>query len=60
MPSYDTLRHSAGGGSAGIKFWERLVMFGGTTLYAVATVYIFDAIVAARRGSKSLSTANAE
>ena len=51
---------SAGGGSAGIKFWDRLVMFGGTTLYAVSTVYIFDAIVAARRGGKSPSTAKAE
>jgi hypothetical protein len=40
---------SAGGGSAGMKFWERLVMFGGTTIYAVGTVYIFDAFTASRR-----------
>lgn len=39
----------AGGGPAGIKFWERLVMFGGTTVYAVGTVYIFDAFTASRR-----------
>jgi hypothetical protein len=40
---------SAGGGSAGLKFWDRLVMFGGTTIYAVGTVYIFDAFTASRR-----------
>ena len=51
---------SAGGGSAGIKFWDRLVMFGGTTLYAVVTVDVFDAIVASRRRRKSPSTAKAE
>ena len=34
---------SAGGGAAGIKFWERLVMFGGTALYAVIAVYVVDA-----------------
>lgn len=34
---------STGGGSAGIKFWERLVMFGGTALYAVIAVYVVDA-----------------
>jgi hypothetical protein len=38
----------AGGGAAGMKFWERLVMFGGTTLYAVGTVYIFDAFTSGR------------
>ena len=39
----------AGGGPAGMKFWQRLLMFGGTTIYAVGTVYIFDAFTAARR-----------
>jgi hypothetical protein len=39
---------SAGGGAAGMKFWERLVMFGGTTVYAVGTVYIFDAFTASQ------------
>lgn len=34
---------SSGDGSAGIKFWQRLVMFGGTTLYAVIAVYVVDA-----------------
>jgi hypothetical protein len=34
---------SAGGAAAGIKFWERLVMFGLTTLYAVVAVHVFDA-----------------
>ena len=42
---------SAAGGPAGMKFWERLVMFAGTTIYAVGTVYIFDAFTAARRKS---------
>jgi len=40
---------SAAGGPAGLKFWDRLVMFGGTTLYAVGTVYVFDAFTSARR-----------
>jgi len=40
---------SAGGGSAGLKFWDRLLMFAGTTVYAVGTVYIFDAFTASRR-----------
>lgn len=39
---------SAAGGPAGLKFWDRLVMFGGTTLYAVGTVYIFDAFTQGR------------
>lgn len=39
----------AGGGPAGMKFWQRLLMFGGTTIYAVGTVYIFDAFTASRR-----------
>lgn len=34
---------SAGGGAAGIKFWQRLVMFGGATLYAIVAVYVVDA-----------------
>ncbi len=34
---------SASGAAAGVKFAERLVMFGGTTLYAVISVYVFDA-----------------
>lgn len=29
--------------TAGIKFWERLLMFGWTTLYGVAVVFVFDA-----------------
>jgi len=40
---------SAGGGPAGVKFWDRLLMFAGTTLYAVGTVYIFDAFSPAGR-----------
>lgn len=39
----------AGGGPAGMKFWQRLLMFAGTTVYAVGTVYIFDAFTASRR-----------
>ena len=34
---------SASGASADVKFWERLVMFGGTTLYAMLAVTVFDA-----------------
>ncbi len=40
---------SAGGSPAGIKFWDRIIMLGGTTIYALATVYIFDAFTAPRR-----------
>ncbi len=40
---------SAGGGPAGMKFWERIIMFGGTTIYALGTVYIFDAFTASRK-----------
>ena len=40
---------SAGGGPAGLKFWQRLVMFAGATVYAVGTVYVFDAFTASRR-----------
>ncbi len=40
---------SAGGGPAGIKFWDRIIMFGGTTIYALGTVYIFDAFTASRK-----------
>jgi hypothetical protein len=34
---------SNGGNAAGIKFWERLLMFGGTAVYAVIAVYVVDA-----------------
>jgi hypothetical protein len=34
---------SASGAAAGVKFFERLVMFAGTTIYAVLAVYVFDA-----------------
>ena len=51
---------SAGGGPASIKFWDRMLMFAGTTLYAVATVYVFDAIVAARRARTEPVKADAE
>jgi hypothetical protein len=40
---------SAGGGPAGIKFWDRIIMFGGTTIYALGTVYIFDAFATPRK-----------
>jgi len=32
-----------GGANAGTKFWERLVMFVGATLYGIIAVYVFDA-----------------
>jgi len=38
-----------GGTPAGTKFWDRLIMFLAATVYAVATVYVFDAFTAARR-----------
>lgn len=38
----------AGGGPAGIKFWDRIMMFGGTTIYALGTVYLFDAFTTSR------------
>lgn len=34
---------SAGGSSADVAFWSRLVMFGLATLYGVAAVYVVDA-----------------
>jgi hypothetical protein len=34
---------SIGGDSASVKFWDRIIMFGFATLYAVAAVYIVDA-----------------
>lgn len=40
---------SAGGGPAGLKFMDRLLMFSGATLYAIGTVYIFDAFAPAKR-----------
>ncbi len=40
-----------GGANAGVKFWERLVMFGGATLYGVVAVYVFDAFWPARSGT---------
>ena len=40
---------SAGGAAAGIKFWERLVMFGLTTLYAIVAVNVFDAFRPTRK-----------
>ena len=40
---------SAGGGPAGMKFWQRLLMFFGATAYGVITVYVFDAFTASRR-----------
>ena len=33
----------AGGASADAAFWDRMLMFAGTTLYAVAAVYVVDA-----------------
>jgi hypothetical protein len=38
-----------GGAPAGTKFWQRLLMFLATTVYAVGTVYVFDAFTASRR-----------
>lgn len=40
---------SATGAAAGVKFVDRLVMFAGATLYAVAAVYVVDAFSASAR-----------
>ena len=42
---------SVGGASAGPKFWDRLIMFIGATLYGVLAVYVFDAFWPERRSS---------
>jgi hypothetical protein len=34
---------SIGGDPASLKFWDRILMFAGTTIYAVAAVYVVDA-----------------
>ena len=44
---------SIGGDSAGLKFWDRMIMFGGTTLYAVVAVYVVDAFRPTRTKSAS-------
>lgn len=41
---------SIGGDTASIKFWDRIIMFAGATLYAVAAVYVVDAF-RPRRGT---------
>ncbi len=42
---------SIGGDSASLKFWDRMIMFGGTTLYAVIAVYVVDAFRPAKAKS---------
>jgi hypothetical protein len=42
---------SIGGDSASLKFWDRMIMFGGTTLYAVIAVYVVDAFRPAKTKS---------
>ena len=44
---------SIGGDSASLKFWDRMIMFGGTTLYAVIAVYVVDAFRPAKTKSAS-------
>lgn len=39
-----------GGDAASVKFWDRIIMFAGATLYAVAAVYVVDAF-RPRRGN---------
>jgi len=43
---------SIGGDSASLKFWDRMIMFGGTTLYAVIAVYVVDAFRPVRNKSR--------
>ncbi len=40
---------SIGGASASVKFWDRIIMFAGATLYAVAAVYVVDAFRPGKR-----------
>lgn len=40
---------SMSGAPAGAKFWDRLIMFGGTAVYALAAVYVVDAFKPDRR-----------
>jgi hypothetical protein len=47
---------SAAGGPAGIKFWDRLSMFGFATVYAVGAVYVFD-VLANRKKALSIDRA---
>jgi hypothetical protein len=42
---------SIGGDSASLKFWDRMIMFGGTTLYAVVAVHVVDAFRPAKTKS---------
>jgi len=44
---------SIGGDSASLKFWDRMIMFAGTTLYAVIAVYVVDAFRPAKTKSAS-------
>jgi len=44
---------SAGGDAAGAKFLDRIIMFAGTTIYAVLAVYVFDAFRPRRNKSGS-------
>ena len=48
---------SAGGGPAGIKFWDRLSMFGFATVYAVGAVYVFD-VLANRKNALLINRAS--
>ncbi len=44
---------SASGAPAGAKFWDRLIMFAGTALYAVVAVYVVDAFRPSRARRRS-------
>lgn len=44
---------SDGGATAGIKFMNRLIMFGGTALYAVIAVYVVDAFRPSSNSSRN-------
>jgi hypothetical protein len=40
---------SIGGDTASVKFWDRIIMFAGATLYAVVAVYVVDAFRPAKK-----------
>jgi len=47
---------SQAGSAAGARFYDRLLMFAGATLYAVAAAYIVDAFQAGRSGKRLRTT----
>jgi hypothetical protein len=45
---------SVGGDAASVKFWDRIIMFAGATLYAVIAVYVVDAFRPRQKSNKTI------